>query len=104
MGENQFWQPVSLPEGEILCATQTGPDNVLVGIGNTIIHYNHFSFSYNELMSDIKAERMKYEELTDNLYVSTGNTLYVFSYPECNMISSVILNDSILDFHFQYTK
>ncbi|MBN2683377.1 MAG: hypothetical protein JXR58_12780 [Bacteroidales bacterium] len=71
---------------------------------NAIYSYSPLSFSISVFKSGITAEFIKYEPLTNKLYVVGLDAINIYDINSGIQISSIILDNPIIDLEFSYNK
>jgi hypothetical protein len=72
--------------------------------GNTIYIYRPSSFSISEFLSDIEADFIKYESITNSLFVIMPNNISVYNATAANLMETIEISQPIIDLEFSYNK
>jgi hypothetical protein len=100
---NELTDLAELPV-EILSMVKTGEGQVLIGSGQDIYLYS-FPGNYPEVvLPGTSAYRLKFENLSQRLYVVGAYAIDVFDFPQLDLYQHIPISDSILNIHFHYNK
>ncbi|MBI2269052.1 MAG: hypothetical protein HYU69_01705 [Bacteroidetes bacterium] len=107
IANNSFFSPHALNTGKIWSAVQIDADNYLIGHDDGIIYrYQYSQNSLTTLVSGVKAYRMRYDVVNNQLIVAQAKDvkLYTYSPSVTTLDNTVALADSILDIHILFNK
>ncbi len=102
---NGFWTPLNLPAAAVRSAVSIDASTLLIGMSDGVI----YKFTYNPLglipwSSSGVATHIRYDETTNEVYASTGNTIQVYDYNTGTLQHTITLNDSITDFEIWHNR
>lgn len=102
--DNNVWQPIVIPTGKIYSVAQIDADHYLIAHDNGIYSYNYSLNSLVPFIPGLQADKIKYNSLTGEVYASHAKTISVYDYPSASLVNSVVLSDTICDFHLVFNK
>lgn len=102
--DNNVWQPITIPVGKIYSVAQIDADHYLIAHDNGIYSYDYSTNSLVLFIPGIQADKIKYNSLTNEVYASHAKTINVYNYPSATPVNSVVLSDTIRDFHLVFNK
>ena len=104
---NNIWNPYpfTLPAGTVLSAVKIDADTYLIGYSNgTVYKYQYLSGSLTTYMTGYTAVQLKFDDLTNELYVVEANKISVFDYTSLALHHSVISAEQILEINLLYNR
>lgn len=107
IANNSFFAPHVLNTGKIWSAVQINADNYLIGHDDgNIYRYQYSQNSLTTLVSGVKAYRMRYDVVNNQLIVAEAKNIKVYNYSPASttLANTVPLTDSILDAHILFNK
>lgn len=104
VNQNSVWQPFTLNTGLIKDATEITTGIYIIIQNGDLIQVNRSAFTKTTYLSGINAEKVKYDSLTNQLFVVTGSTLKVYDYSSKTLVYTYNHPTTISDFDFWYNK
>ena len=104
---NNLWSPYPFPlaAGTVLSAVKIDPDTYLIGHSNgTIYKYQYSSSSLTTYLSGYTAVQLKYDDLTNEIYVVEANKISTFDYTSTALHHSVNSVETILGINLLYNR
>lgn len=95
---------ISTLQGKIICAEKTDSNKFVIGTENQLYHFSYYPPVLNPVLPGKIAYRLRYDTLYHHLYMSCPDYIEKIIYPEMVYQSSIMLSDSILNFHLLYNK
>ena len=84
MSGGSFWEPKSVPFGEIFSTEQIDDDTFIIGHESGLLVYNYSQSSISTFSTETNIESMYYDELYEQLIIADFNAVKVFDYPSTN--------------------
>lgn len=102
--QNAFYQPRSLPPGQILSACQISSDTYALAMSTGIQFYRYSTNSITPLVDGVQAQAIVYEEIGNEIIAAVGNQVRSFDAQSGLPLYSFTAPDSVLAVHVQYNK
>ena len=102
--DNNVWQPITIPAGKIYSVAQIDPLHYLIAHDNGIYQYDYSTNSIVLFVPGLQADKIKFNSLTNEVYASHAKNISVYNYPSASLVNSVMLSDTIRDFHLVFNK
>lgn len=96
--------PFNIGVGEIIACTEVASGVYIISRNGDLIMVNAHTFSTLPYLSGVNASFIKYDDFTNQLYVVSGNTLYIYNYSSKTLIGSYVHNSPILELLFWNNK
>lgn len=101
---NGFWEPISLPAGQILSATEVDVNTLLIAMDNG----NIYKFTYSPLgllnWYSTTAQHIRYDVAGSTVITSEGVAIKQYNYPVAGQINSTLLTDTAADIELWYNR
>ena len=104
---NNIWSPYPFPlaAGGMLSALKIDADTYLIGHSNgTIYKYQYSLGSVTTYLTGYTAVQLKYDDLSNRLYVVEVNRVSTFDYTSVSLVNTVTSTENILDAHLLYNR
>jgi hypothetical protein len=101
---NSKSSPFSIGSGKIDASIEISTGVYLVARNGDLVIVNANNFSTLPFLSGVNATLLKYDDLTNELFVVDGNTLTVYDYSSKTIIGSYSHTNPILGVEFLYNK
>lgn len=98
------WELDFFPDEKYQCGQKLSNTDYLFSIGTGLYVYNRLNNFLTELPVSINVQKMKFEALDKKLFLSDSNIVYVYSYPQFNLLGQIELPDKVMDIEFLYNK
>jgi hypothetical protein len=98
------WELDFFPDEKYQCGQKLSDTDYLFSIGTGLYVYNRLNNFLTELPVSINVQKMKFEALDKKLFLSDSNIVYVYSYPQFNLLGQIELPDKVMDIEFLYNK
>ena len=102
--DNNVWEPIVIPTGKIYSVAQIDPLHYLIAHDNGIYQYDYSANSLVLFVPGLQADKIKFNSLTNEVIASHAKTISVYNYPSASYVNSVVLSDTIRDFHLVFNK
>jgi hypothetical protein len=102
--QNAFFQPRSLPPGQIIAACQISPDTYALAMTSGIQFYRYSTNSITPLVAGVQAQALVYEKIGNEIIAAVGNQVRAFNAQSGLPLYSFTAPDSVLAVHVQYNK
>lgn len=102
--QNSIWQPFTLNTGLIDDCTEISLGKYLIIQNGDLILVNYNNFTKTTYLSGINAQKVKYDNLTNQLGVISGAEFSVYDYSSKTKMTTYINSEAISDFDFWYNK
>ncbi len=90
--------------GKLVSSELIDGNRILVSTGNDIYIYDYSTLQLVAFANDIAAVHISYEPLNSELYISSSKELVRYKFPEMQIISSYLFEDTIKNVHLLYNK
>ena len=101
---NSFWQPISLPAGQVLSATEIDAGTLLIAMDNGTV----YKFTYSPLgllpWLSATAQHIRYDLAGGTVITCEGNSIKQYDYPLVNVLDQVLLSDTAADIELWYNR
>jgi hypothetical protein len=104
INQNSIWQPFALSTGLIDDCTEISLGKYLIAQNGNLILVNYSNFTKTTYLAGINADKVKYDNLTNQLGVISGTEFSVYDYSSKTKMTSYINSEAISDFDFWYNK
>lgn len=104
INQNSVWQPFTLNAGLIEDCTEISLGKYIIIQNGDLILINYNNFTKTIFLAGINAEKVKYDNLTNQLGVVSGTEFSVYDYSSKTKMTSYINSEAISDFDFWYNK
>ena len=103
--ENQtYYNPHLMPVGKLNDVIKVDNTNYLLSIGNNIYWYQESTNSLTLFISDISAENIEYEDISQTIILGSGNKLFYYIFPSAIKKGEDIMPYTISQIHLLYNK
>ncbi len=90
--------------GVIFSASVIDEDNFLIGSESGVYWYNGSNNSLVQWLPGVLGFVIRYDELSGQVFISTGTKIAVYNFPNGNLSHSIPVGDSIINLHLLYNK
>lgn len=101
---NGTWEPVSLPAGRLLSATQVDSNTLLLAMDNG----NIYKFTYNPVGAVVwatrSAQQVRYDPAGNTVITAEGVNVRQYDYNNAAQINSIAMPDSVDDVELRYNR
>jgi len=104
INDNNTWDPITLPGGNIYAAAQVDANHYLITHDNGIYLYEYNTSSVVLFASFLNARKIKFDPLSNQLFACNAKSIKCYNYPSGTLVNTVTLSDTIRDFHLVYNK
>lgn len=102
---NIFYTPMTFPSARLLSVAQIDTNNYLLGFDNsTIYHYSYNPANLLPFINGINASCLRYDNLNNEVLVSSGNKVLDYNYSSGSLMNSTTLADSVMNIMILYNK
>ncbi len=102
--QNAFFQPRSLPPGQIIAACQISNDTYALAMSTGIQFYRYSTNSITPLVDGVQAQALVYEKIGNEIIAAIGNQVRSFDAQSGLPLYSFTAPDSVLAVHLLYNK
>jgi hypothetical protein len=103
--ENQtYYNPHLMPVGKLNDVVKVDNTNYLLSIGNNIYWYQESTNSLTLFISDISAENIEYEDISQTIILGSGNKLFYYIFPSAIKKGEYNMQYTISQIHLLYNK
>jgi hypothetical protein len=101
---NGFWEPIALPAGQVLSATEVDAGTLLIAMDNGTIY--KFTYSPIGLLTwhSATAQHLRYDDAGGTLITVEGTSVKQYNYPLTNVLEQAILPDTAADIELWYNR
>lgn len=101
---NGFWEPISLPAGQVLSACEIDPSTLLIAMDNGNIY--KFTYSPVGLIAWVSAtaRHVRYDEADWTVITCEGTSIKQYDYPLTGVLNQVVLPDTAADVELWYNR
>lgn len=92
------------PAEEVISAVQTEDHIHLFKTASGIYRYNTSTYTVSDFLTGISGTVMKFEELSNRIYIIDNNKVKVYSYTTGDLITTYTHSSTIFDLEFFYNK
>lgn len=104
INSNSTWQPFALNTGTISSCTEVSRGIYLITQNGNVITVNMNNFTCSTYLSAVNSTIVKYDVVTNEVVVTSGNILTVYDYSTKSIKGTYIHSNTILAFDFWYNK
>ncbi len=104
INSNSTWQPFPLNVGQITSCTQVSKGIYLIAQNGNVILVNMNTFSNSTYLSGVNAQLVKYDVTTNEVLITSGNSLTLYDYSTKSVKGSYTHSNTILAVDFWYNK
>jgi len=90
-------------DSPIRCVSKINNVKILVGLENSFYELSLETGSAVLLQENVSYSVIRFEELSDQVFLAIGNQLLIFTYPEMEYQKTVLFSDTILDILLNYS-
>ncbi len=101
---NGWWESHPVPSGSIFDVAVIDNNNFLIAHTNGIYHYDYSMNSLTLFKAGNAFSKIKFDSVSQELYVVSGNEIIVYNYPDGTFFKSYSIPNQILDFQLLYNK
>ncbi len=101
---NGYYAPHAMPDSTLYDYAKVDANNYLLAIGSNVYWYQTASNSLTTLLTNVNANRIKYESLSGNFIIANGNQIKVYTFPSGNYVGGTSLPYTINDIHLLYNR
>lgn len=102
--QNSVWEPFSLSTGLISDGIEIDTGIYIIAQDGDLVLVNRNNFTKTTYLSGINAEKVKYDDINNQLFVTIGNTLKIYDYSSKTLIHTYNHSALIKDFDLWYNK
>ncbi len=103
-GMNGTWEPIALPAGKLLSATEIDANTLLLSMDNG----NIYEFTYSPVgvlvWNSISAQHVRYDPAQSTVITAEGSSVKQYDYPATTLIDQISLSDSVRDIELWYNR
>jgi hypothetical protein len=103
-GNNGTWEPVALPSGKILSATQIDANTLLIAMDNS----NIYKFTYVPVgvlvWNAVAAQHVRYDPAEETVITAEGASIRQYDYQQATLIDQIPFADSVRDVELWYNR
>lgn len=101
---NGFWEPIALPSGQVLSATEIDPSTLLIAMNDGNIY--KFTYSPVGLLAwmNVTAQHIRYDEAGGTVITCEGTSIKQYDYPQTGILNQVALPDTAMDVELLYNR
>ena len=103
IGENSFWEPRQLPVGKVYDATRTEGVRVVFTHDDGVYTYT-YSPNFLNLLRAVSAYRQVHFDVYNGAVLSASENILEEISQSGQLVSTVVLPDSIVSFDIHYTR
>ncbi|HTF03230.1 MAG TPA: hypothetical protein VK826_04360, partial [Bacteroidia bacterium] len=102
--QNGFWEPVALPAGKVLSATQIDASTLLIAMDNGTVY--KFTYSPVGLLPWLSAtaQHIRYDEAGGTVITCEGTSIKQYDYPQTGVLEQTVLADTAADIELWYNR
>lgn len=89
---------------KINCSVKINENEYLIGTENGIVLYNYNQSSLTNILPGKIAQRLQYNDLSNEIYIECENQIEKRKYPVMALENTFTFSDTILNIHLQYNK
>lgn len=101
---NGTWEPIALPPGILLSATEINAGTLLLSMSNG----NIYRFTYSPVglivWNSVTAEHIRYDDAGGTVITSEGTSIKQYDYPQTGVLDQFNLADSARDIELWYNR
>jgi len=101
---NSYYSPHTMPDSTLYDYAKVDANNYLLAIGSNVYWYQQASNSLIPILTNVNASRIKYESVSGNFIITSGNQLKVYNYPSGNYVGGNSLPYTINDIQLLYNR
>lgn len=101
--ENYFSSPLVVSEEAMAASCRAGEQVFILAINNKVFSINLKTLIQKELVVlNDKIVSVKFDEMEQNVFVATANSVYIYAYPSMQMLDKFYSSESIKGFELRY--
>jgi len=101
---NGTWEPIALPSGKIISATEIDAGTLLLAMDNG----NIYRFTYSPVglivWNAVNAQHVRYDDAGGTVITSEGTSVRQYAYPQTSVIDQINLSDTARDIELWYNR
>lgn len=103
-GTNGTWEPIALPAGKLLSATEIDANTLLLAMDNG----NIYEFTYSPIgvlvWNAVSAQHVRYDPAQATVITAEGSAIKQYDYPATTLMDQITLSDSVRDVELWYNR
>lgn len=103
-GSSGTTKPISYNLGKINSVSQIDKTNYILVADNTIYWYQYSNSSITPIVSGNNYSKIAYDFTSNIIYAIAGSYIYMYSFPDGQLINNRQASSDILNFHLIYNK
>lgn len=102
--DQTYYSPHNMPAGQLKDIVKISNTDYLLIVGNSLYWYQEASNSLTVFISNINAEHIDYEDISQTIVVSNGSVFSFYNFPSAVKTGEYNMPNQIKDFKLLYNK